>query len=372
MLRILAVMPHSLDGCTWYRTINFQNEARKQGIAEVEFIDPTFSTPDLAKVISNADVLYCRLNETLPNIFEEFGLEKLKKPIVLDLDDAFDDINPLSNSYQTQGLQEVKLKDGTWLWKDGEKGFSLKDNLKRFDSYVKLVKLASAIIVTTFELKRYVEQWNKNVVIIPNAIEFERFPVLPLKKDNTITVTWSGGSSHYADLAEIKPHLIEVMKSYPNLYYTHAGQDFPGIIKGMPESRVKQSGWVTSDGHGYRLATLNADIGLAPLLDSSFNRYKSSVKFYEYAAVKIVTLAKNMPPYSDDIVSGETGLLYDDMKDFKKKLSFLIDNPLERVRMAERAFEYIYKHRNIKEITKDWVFFMNEISIISKRAYANK
>ncbi len=368
-MRILALCPHRLDGCTYYRLINFMNEARRQRTAEVEFIDPTFSTTQLATIIRNADILYCRLNETLPGIFEEFGLDKIKKPIVLDLDDAFDDINPLSDTYQTQGLANVKLNDGVWLWKDGEKGFSLKENKERFEQYVKLVKLATAVIVTTFELKSYVEKWNKNVVIIPNAIDFDRFPVLPLKKDNSVTITWAGGSSHYADLADIKPHLLSIMQSYPNVYYTHVGQGFPSILKGMPESRVKQSGWVTADGHGYRLATLNADIGLAPLLDSSFNRYKSSVKFYEYAAVKIVTLARNIPPYSDDIIDGKTGMLYDTPEEFTKKLAFLIDNPIERIKIGNAALEYVKKNRDIKEITRDWVSFMNGLSEISKGVY---
>lgn len=358
-----------MDGCTWYRLHNFAREARKQGTARVDFIDPTFSVSELAGIIKSADILYCRLNETLPNIFNEFGFEKLNKPIVLDLDDSFEDLSPMSDSYGTQGIQEVKLKDGTYLWKDGEKGFSLKDNLERLEAYKDLVKLATAVIVTTLELKNYVSQYNKNVVVIPNAINFDIFPVLPLKKDRTTTITWAGGSSHYADLAEIKPHLVEVMKDNPSVYYYHVGQSFPGILKGLPESRVKESGWVTADGHGYRLAALNADIGIAPLQDRQFNKYKSSIKFYEYSAVKIVTLAKNIPPYADDIIDGKTGMLYDTPEEFKEKLQYLIDNPLERIRMAEEAYQYVKNNRDIKEITKDWVFFMSELSTLTKKHY---
>jgi glycosyltransferase involved in cell wall biosynthesis len=365
-LRILALCPNRMDGCTWYRLINFQREARRQDLASVEFLDPTLTTEQLAEVIRQADVFYCRMNETLPVIFEEFGIERMQKPIILDLDDAFDDLNPLSDSYQNQGLENIKLNDGRWLWKDGEKGFSIEENFKRVEAYKKLTKLATAVIVTTFELKNYVEQFNKNVVVIPNAIDFNIFPALPLKKDNTVTITWAGGSSHYADLADIKPILIDIMKTYPNVYYYHVGQGFPGILKGLPENRVKVSGWVTADGHGYRLATLNADIGLAPLLDSSFNRVKSSVKYYEYSAVKIPTLAKDIPPYSDDIVDGQNGMLYTSPKEFREKLEFLITNPLERARIAENAYQYVRRNRDIKEITKDWVEFMSKLSYLYK------
>lgn len=358
-----------MDGCSWYRIHNFAREARRQGIAQLEFIDPTFSTEELARVIKRADIIFCRINETLPTIFEEFGLDKIKKPIVLDIDDAFDEISPLSDSYQTQGLKEVRLTDGTWLWKDGEKGFSLKENKERYEAYVKLTKLATLVIVTTFELKRYVEQFNKSVAIIPNAVDLNLFPILPLKKDNTVTITWAGGASHYADLNEIKPYLIEIMEKYPNVYYYHVGQAFPGILKGMPETRVKVSGWTTADGHGYRLATLNADIGLAPLTDSAFNQYKSSIKFYEYAALKIPTLAKNMSPYADDIVDGKTGLLYSDLKEFKKKLSFLIENPLERARLGEDAYKYVSANRNVADITKDWAGVLTELSWLARQFY---
>jgi glycosyltransferase involved in cell wall biosynthesis len=51
------------------------------------------------------------------------------------------------------------------------------------------------------------------------------------------------------------------------------------------------------------------DIGLAPLLDEPFFRSKTNNKYREYGGCGIAGIYSDMPPYSDSIVDGKTGLL---------------------------------------------------------------
>jgi glycosyltransferase involved in cell wall biosynthesis/SAM-dependent methyltransferase len=51
------------------------------------------------------------------------------------------------------------------------------------------------------------------------------------------------------------------------------------------------------------------DVGLAPLLDNSFNRCKSDLKWLEYSAMGLATIAADLPAYSQSIGHERTGLL---------------------------------------------------------------
>lgn len=361
-MRVLILGKQGNDGCSWYRLTQFKESAGRQGLADVQFVDPNLSEEDLARVFSAADIYVTRLGEHTIDIFS--GLGEIKKPIVVDIDDRYDLINPYSDSYVSLGTEEVKLSDGRYLWKDGEAEFSVVANRKKLMDFQEVMRRASAMMVTTFELRNYALQYNPSVAVIPNAIKSSLFPLVKdtTKPNGEVRMLWAGGSSHYADLAEVADTLTELMRSYPQLHFYFLGVPFEGIVKNMDPKRVHSYPWIEPHGHGYRLACMGADIGLCPLVDMEFNRAKSSVKYYEYSAVKMATVAKNIPPYSDDIKHNYSGILYDTPADLYKNVSELIEDPVKRLQMAENAYQYVLKERNIDEITKDWVSYLKGIS----------
>lgn len=335
--------------------------AKKLKLAEVGFLDWRLSNEQLAHAIEVSDVLLIRPSQDSIETIGYSRLLKNKKPIIADIDDSLDDISPLSDSYQTMGVEEVKLKDGTWLWKDEQNHFSIKHNKHRIDAIKEALRRVTAVTVTTFELRDYALQFNDVVSVIPNSIDPALFPVMDLKPKPTVRLLWAGGSSHYADLADIAPILQELMYKHLNLELILAGVSFKGITKNLPHSRVKTAGWITPDGHGYRLATFGADIGICPLTDDKFNTYKSSLKFYEYSALKLPTVARGMLPYAEDIVDGQNGFLYQTLPEFRDKLEQLISDPILRTKMAENAYNYVMENRSLEKITKDWIKFLEGV-----------
>ncbi len=362
MLKVLFLQPYSDDGVTHYRLDNFKRAAARLGLANCQYIDTSLDEKTLRQVIQAADVYVCRLNEALLFLFDELSIQNIKKPIIVDIDDNYECVDPLSNMYEHLGTREVKLPSGEWLWQDGKSNFDIAKNNERLLTYARVLKEATAVITTTFELKAYAERYNKNVVVIPNAIDPELFPALNLQPKKEINLLWAGGSSHFPDLIEIKPAIKELMESYPHLHFYLLGQVFQGVIKDLPENRVHTKGWIKADGHGYRLASIDADIAIAPLKDMEFNTYKSSIKYYEYSAIRVATVAKDMPPYSEDIQDGKTGLLYKDTKDFKHKIEELIKDPILRLQLAQGAYEYVLNKRDVNKVVKDWVEFLSEVS----------
>lgn len=347
------------DGCAWYRLLQFTKSANRQKLADCQYLDLNLEEDDLKAVLLKADVFLVRLSSMLPMVLDHLKEQDIKKPVVLDIDDAIDDINPLADHYRTYGTKEVQLKDGSWLWKDGVGGFDHFSNRGRVEAYRECINRADAIITTTFGMKEWLEYETKApIAIIPNAVNLDLFPKANDPNKKEIRLVWSGGASHFADLQEIEPALARVMAKYPNLHYYSYGMHFGAIARNLPKDRYHTAGWVHPEAHGYRLACLDPDISICPLIDSEFNRVKSSIKYCEMSALGVPTLAKNIPPYADDIKDGENGLLYDGIDDFEVKLSELVEDGMLRIRLGQSAQDYVRANRQLDDITKDWVEFL--------------
>jgi glycosyltransferase involved in cell wall biosynthesis len=354
MINLMVLQQESRDGCSWYRIKQFVDHANETKKINCYYTNPHLPSKDLFYAIKSTDIFFSRLSEYTHFFLEELKNLKQNKLFVLDIDDNYEEINPFSNHYETMGVHEIQLHDGTWLWKDKESNFDIDENRKRHAKYKEVLKSADVIIVTTPRLAEYARKYNPVALIIPNAINFSHFPDIRIQKPSSqIDIVWSGGSSHYIDLMTIAEPLKKLMHSHPNLHYHHVGQLFKGFIKDLPEGRTHIYPWVDTEAHGYRLATLGADIGLCPLEDIEFNKYKSSVKFYEYASCGIATVARNIPPYSDDINS-RNGVLYETGDDWLQKMEELIKDPLKRLGIAREGREYVMNKRNISDIGKDW------------------
>ena len=96
--------------------------------------------------------------------------------------------------------------------------------------------------------------------------------------------------------------------------------------------------------HDYIQVVANADVNLAPLLDTPFNRAKSDVKYLESAARGVVLVA-SPTVYAGTIRDGDTGVLFEDGEAFERKLAPLLDDAAYRRRMAEAAYHDVRSRR---------------------------
>jgi hypothetical protein len=80
------------------------------------------------------------------------------------------------------------------------------------------------------------------------------------------------------------------------------------------------------------------DIGLAPLVGSAFDACKTSVKYREYGGCRVAGVYAAVPPYTDDVVDGRTGVLVQHRADaWIDALERLIDSPARRGAIADAA-----------------------------------
>jgi hypothetical protein len=127
----------------------------------------------------------------------------------------------------------------------------------------------------------------------------------------------------------------------------------PRVVACMDEVRPWVDGLAAFGGS---LVAARPDIGLAPLLDESFNRAKSELHWLEYAmagAPTIATLFDGAGPY-DVIRDGKDGLLARTPADWERQLRRLSASASLRTDLAGRARERVLAEYSISTRAVEW------------------
>ena len=151
-------------------------------------------------------------------------------------------------------------------------------------------KEADGLIVSTKPLAEAYKKYNKNIHVIPNAIDFSLVNKFykPPHNGKKVVIGWCGGSSHKLDLEVIKKPLIKFLNANPHVEFQVMGMDLEWE-KEIPQ--FKHVDWVSMDQYYQKYYALGWDIGLAPLFDSEYNRCKSNLRYLELSAQKVPIIA---------------------------------------------------------------------------------
>ena len=268
------------------------------------------------------------------------------KKLVVDIDDNFldiDEANPAHKQY--------------------EKNKMLRVNLAVILSY------SDAITVSTLPLKERLAKHLKDlhgiekpIFVIPNYNDVTEWNFPHEKNKDGVVIGYMGSISHAGDIKMILPAIYTVLEKYPNVGFQIMGQwtlkDAKKHIGNWPLSIRKRIFAVhpTENQVDFPLwfSQQPWDIGIAPLMDTLFNKCKSHIKWMEYAMYQIPTVASKVYPYYMDvqgketITDGETGILA--LKDeWVEKLSLLIENEDLRKKIGKNAFNHVVRTWQYKD-----------------------
>lgn len=287
---------------------------------------------------------------------------KYGKFIVCDYDDDPFNTSPLNPYYQFNGTAEVVYQwaDGKkeMLWskdpvESGGRYINIEQNIRRRDLFRACFKKADMVTTTTGVLKDKLETINPNCVVLPNLVDFSMYPEVEYVKKE-IRIGWQGGSSHYEDLHMVAPAIKKILKKYDNTKFVFWGDTrMYGLFKECPAARIECHPWVKHVCYPYKLATLNLDISLSPVVDNEFNRNKSSIKYLEASVMRTATVASNIPPYSPDITDGKDGLLVDENGWYDAIERLVLDKDF-RLKIANNAWENAFENHNADNKVHLW------------------
>ncbi|HEX6828508.1 MAG TPA: glycosyltransferase [Burkholderiales bacterium] len=153
------------------------------------------------------------------------------------------------------------------------------------------------------------------------------------------TRTWSyhGSASHRREIAWLKPLVKRLHRHHADYGFEIFGKtgvrklfaDIPGVTVQDPMP------WPAYLEYS---RTVARSVGLAPLLDSQFNRARSFVKVFDITRCGAVGIYSDTPPFRGNITHGREGLLLpNDPLEWAKAVESLMSDPARRRVMHQAA-----------------------------------
>ena len=378
------------------------------GVGKYRSVDPHIKLQNLYPEDFHVDIDY------QPKIND---LNYWKKYQIVHFHRSFGDVEQcpqLIKSIQNLGIIVVGDIDDYWLPTKEHPIHQLIIQNKMHQKIVDNLKACDYVITTTELFASEIRKFNKNVVVLPNAIDpkepqFNQ-PTLPSDK---IRVGWLGGSSHLHDLKLLDGMVSKLSPLQDKLQYYICGFDIRGVVteinkdtgeKTQRPIKPLETVWVryeeiftnnykiispeyktfldkfeegdypaiqkenyvrvwTRPVESYAKNYSNFDISLAPIKNHIFNRMKSQLKVIEAGFYKKALIASNVGPYTIDLkhaldkgqFTNGNALLVNESNnhsDWAKHIKKLVDNPNMITDLGERLYETVSQKYDLNIVTK--------------------
>jgi glycosyltransferase involved in cell wall biosynthesis len=333
-MKILLVTGQKIMGGEYHRLIVPHSKMYLQGheVSQMASIDhvPESQLSQFDLIIASRSISRIGNEENVWKILKRLGI-----PVIIDTDDHYQ----LSDSH-------VLKKE----WKLNHRAEALIYNFSQAD----------AIMVTTPYLKYVVSQFNKNVEVFPNTIDFEQPQFIPnpeiaAMKSDLVNIGWSGSVTHLEDLQLIEGEILSLNKSpYKDYKFMLAGF-YDGDSIWHKYEKIFTSNYILDDNnygrinaadvYSYAQAYNLMDIGLIPLRYNEFNRAKSELKMLEMGAFGLGVIVSDVESYQWMSKHGKNCLVAG-KKDWYKAMRRLIENPELRKDLGSQLKEDVMQNSN--------------------------
>jgi hypothetical protein len=126
------------------------------------------------------------------------------------------------------------------------------------------------------------------------------------------------------------------------------GKSIKRLVEELAGIRYEFHPMVPFSQHADKVCELALNIGIAPLVEDTFNRNKSCIKYYEYALSGAVTVASRVLPYSTEVSITSKN----NRQSWKDTLESLID--ADRVTLWHQQRDWVLANRNIEHNVELW------------------
>jgi len=231
------------------------------------------------------------------------------------------------------------------------------------ESAAAMMELVDAITTTSQVLKEKLGHKEKTFVI-PNAIDLKdgwRSTGYVGSPDNKKRILWQGSATHGEDWKLCIEAIDEIMKENDEVLLLILGY-LPPVVQNYLEDpsatwwddKVQYMDFSEPETYARISKQIRADVALAPLESSEFNRSKSCIKFVEFTAMGIPTIASNVTPYKEVIRHGENGFMASTKDEWKEIIESCFASPALRSKIVSSARQTVIESFNINRVIKEW------------------
>ena len=364
----IAMIPTANAGVNYYRMANFAWQMRKHKNVEVALFAFQFNMvnphpwqqdivtmPEVRRQITSlcdiADVVIWQpvyYPHTLDFFFEMRS--RFEKPMLVETDDNYIDVP---------------------TWNEAHNSFGPGSSIRQ--TALEHLRMADGAIVSTPYLADLYSKYNRHVDVMENAIDFKEWdPVSPVRRHARVRIGWIGGRTHTRELLNIAPVIKEVLFENRDVwfYVINSGLKNYAKHKGIPYvfndcDRVFYTDRnVSINLYPRFMSSFGFDVGIAPLEDCHFNRGKSNLRWLEYSALRVPTVASDISHFSQTVRHGQDGYLVkgDDLGEWKRYLTALVQDARLRKQIGEAAYRRVKTDFNVRKTAGRYLRRLKEIA----------
>ncbi len=230
------------------------------------------------------------------------------------------------------------LQPGPWVpTDDPHRNPYVRQNLLHYAS------LCHGLQFSSPELEEVFGFLNANGLVLENQVT--AVTECPTREERFV-FGWGGSKGHEQDLAFMAPAVIEFCRRHPETCFAYMGYrpNFDRYFAEIPEGSKSY----TEPGpiEAYFRFVEGLHVGLAPLVDTPFNRGRSDGKYLEYAAHWAASVISNVPVYRRHGEDGGRGRLFSTSHELLAILEDLYKHPEKVKALAENANRYVARERS--------------------------
>lgn len=186
----------------------------------------------------------------------------------------------------------------------------------------KLIEASQVVFAGNKYLADFCRQYSSKVLIVPTAVDVDRFTIPAARTSDKLVLGWSGTSSSFAYFQPIEQVLVDFLKSHPDVLLKICSDRFPKELTNLAR-HIEFEPWSAAR----EVEQIQSfDVGIMPLENSKWVRGKCSYKMLLYCACGIPTITSSFGMNKDVLEMGRVGVGCEDASQWRDALAFVYES----------------------------------------------
>ncbi len=224
--------------------------------------------------------------------------------------------------------------------------------LKSPEKFARIAGLADVVIAGSELLAAECGRTARDVVIVPTVVDLDRYPYEPARLANSpVIIGWTGTRSNLAYLEILRSPLERLAKRHD--FEWHVVTNAEGFQEIPQFAGVTTRAILWSEDSEIEVLG-RFDIGVMPLPDDPWARYKCGFKLIQYMARGGAAVASPVGVNPEIALQGRAALLASTSEEWELQLERLLVSAAERGQLRALARERVDQHFSLQAVFPDW------------------